>query len=232
MQAEVAHTSWWRALLARLRRREVHEAGARPAERRERAIRSGSGGRLRRVVGAAVGLAVLALIVLSNVGPERDPIRNRFISWKNDVVNLFHTTYNPVHPTAAAATSTAPGHPAQLAIDGVTNTSWQTGGPGTGQTLTLTLSGPTDLAKIGFDNGDNDTPQSYLTEARPHQLHVVFSGTSTTSKDLTLADSSSFQSFTVDAKGARTVAITIQSVYPAAQSQVAALAEVELFTKG
>ena len=52
-----------------------------------------------------------------------------------------------------------------------------------------------------------------------------------TRKDLTLKDTTTFQTFTIKAKDATSLTITIDSVYPSDQGTHAAIAEVELFVK-
>jgi hypothetical protein len=147
--------------------------------------------------------------------------------------NDVHPKYNPVHPFAATATTAARGHPAANTIDGAVNTSWQTNsaGSGVGQSLTIRLAAASNLDEIGFLNGDQDTPSAYLTEPRPEKIHLTAVGAHPYTKDLTLKDTATFQTFTIRAKDAASLIITVDSVYPSDQGTHAAIAEVELFVK-
>ncbi|HET6917556.1 MAG TPA: hypothetical protein VFH56_15825 [Acidimicrobiales bacterium] len=231
-QAVVFTPPWYRRLIHRLRKRNVRAAGERPKLRR-RAFGGAGGGWITSWVTKLIALAVVVFVVLTFVGPWHHTIRNKFSTWYHDVKNAIHTTYNPVHPVGATATSAVSGHPAGNAIDDATNTSWQAGGTksGLGETLTIELQAAANIDKIGFLNGNQDTPQAYLTEPRPETVLVTFNGPTRYSRTINLKDSASFQSFTVDAKKASSLTVTIESVYASAQGQNASIAEVELFTK-
>lgn len=226
---------WYKRAWLRLRKRKVRAAGDRPRQRR-RAFGGAGGGWISSWVTKIVALAVIALVVLTFVGPVHKTIRHRFSVWYHDVKNAIHTTYNPVHPVGATATSSAPGHPATNAIDNASNTAWEAAGTrsGVGQSLTITLQSASNIDKIGFINGDNDTPDAYLSEPRLESLLVTFNEASgaTSTKTITLNDSATFQSFSASAKQVKSLTITIESVYASAQGQNAALTEVELFQKG
>jgi hypothetical protein len=185
-------------------------------------------------VSRGLALALIAFFVLVFVGPWHRSIRHSVSRGYHDVLNEVHTKYTPVHPISATATTSAPGHPAALAIDGASNTSWQTQAPndGVGQSLIIRLSAASDLDRIGFLNGDQDTPQAYLTQARPQRIQLTISGPRPYTKDLTLKDTPSFQTFAVSVKGASSLTITVVSVYRSGQGVNAALTEVELFKKG
>ncbi len=231
-QAVVFTPPWYRRLIHRLRHRKVRAAGDRPRQRR-RVIGGAGGGWLTSWFTRIVLLAIIVFAILANVGPYKHPIRHRLSIWYHDVANVVHTTYNPVHPTGASATTAAPGHPAGLAIDNASNTCWEAGGTkaGVGESITLNLQSASDIDKIGFINGDNDSPQSFLTEPRLQTIQVTFGTSTPYVKTFTLKDESSFQTFTIGAKSATSVTITIESVYGSSQGKNAALTEVELFKK-
>lgn len=231
-QAVVFTPPWYRRLIHRLRKRKVRAAGDRPKMRR-RAFGGAGGGWISSWVTKLVALAVIVFVVLTFVGPWHHTIRSRISTWYHDVKNAIHTTYNPVHPVAATATSAVSGHPAGNAIDDAGNTSWAAAGSksGLGETLTIKLQGATNIDKIGFLNGDQDTPQAYLTEPRPHSVLVTFNGAKPFSRTIDLKDAASFQSFSVSAKQATSLTVTIESVYVSSQGQNPSIAEVELFTK-
>jgi hypothetical protein len=231
-EAVVFHLPWYRRAWRRITTRTPKQAGARPSVRRRMVGGSGPGW-LTSWVTRIIVLAILVVVVLAFVGPWRHTIHNRASRYYHDVINVVHPSYNPVHPVSARATSSAPGHPAAFAIDGASNTSWQTGGKttGKGQALVISLAGPTNIDKVGFLNGDSDSQGAYLTELRPTVVHMYFGGAHPYEKNFTLKDSASFQSFTLKAKSATSIILTIESVYPSVQGKHTALAEVELFKK-
>jgi hypothetical protein len=231
-QAEVFALPWYQRWWRKLTTRRTKVAGERPRTRR-RAFGGAGPGWVTSWVTKLVMLAIIVFVVLCFVGPWKNTIRHHLSRYYHDVANVVHTTYNPVHPVSAIATSAAPAHPAGFAIDGGTNTSWQTGtrGSAKGQKLVIKLAGANNIDKIGFLNGDSDSPGSFLTEPRLAVIQMTFGGTHPYSKTVTLKDESTFQSYTVKAKSATSLTITIESVYPSAQGTHAALAEVELFKK-
>jgi F5/8 type C domain len=219
---------WWRKLTTR----KTRAAGDRPASRR-RAIGGAGPGWLTSGFMKVLGIAVVLLVLLTIVGPWRGHLRHDASNDYHRIFNDVHPKYNPVHPFAATATTSAAGHPAANAIDGAVNTSWQTNAPdnGIGQSLKIRLGAASNLDEIGFLSGDQDTPSSYLTEPRPEKVHLTAAGAQPYSKDLTLKDVATFQSFTIKAKDASSLTITIDSVYPSDQGKQASMAEVELFVK-
>jgi hypothetical protein len=225
------YTRWWR----RLTTRKTRQAGDRPRLRR-RAFGGSGPGWLTSWVTRVLLLAVAVFVILSLIGPWHHTIRHRINTWYHDVVNVVHPTYNPVHPDSAVATSSAPGHPAALAIDGISTTSWWTGGRGigVGQSLVLGLGNPTNVDKIGFLIGDQDSNGQFLAQGRPSQVLLRFLGAHPYSRSLTLKDSPQFQSYTISAKDAARLIITIETAetaQPAPRGTHVAMAEVELFKK-
>jgi hypothetical protein len=211
--------------------RRQHAAGERPRTRR-RAIGGSGPGWLTSWVTRVLTLAITAVVVLSFVGPWHTSLHSRESRYYHDIANTIHPTYNPVHPVSATASSSAAGHPASNLIDGAINTSWQSDATSTSQTITLQLPAPSDIAKIGFLNGDQDLPQDFVTEPRPQQLSIVFNGPKAMSKTITLSDTPNFQSFSISTKSTTSITISILSVYPATGTgKNVSIAEIELFTQ-
>ena len=229
VQAQVFTLPWYRRLWRKLTTKRTREAGARPKVRR-RMIGGSGPGWLTSWVTRIIVLAVIALVVLTFVGPWHHTLRSHITRYYHDAVNVVHPTYSSVHPVQAVASSSAAGHPADFAIDGVNNTSWQSGvavSSKKAQTLIITFAGKTNLDKIGFLNGDQDSSGALLTEPR---LHVVRLTTPNGySKTLTLSDTANFQKFSIKVKGATSLTITIESVYPSGQGTHVSVAEVEFF---
>jgi len=230
-EATVYTMSWYRRLWRRLTMRRQHAAGERPRTRR-RAVGGSGPGWLTSWVTRVLTLAIAAVVVLSFVGPWHTSLHSRESRYYHDIANAIHPTYNPVHPVSATASSSAAGHPASNLIDGAINTSWQSDGTSTSQTITLQLPAPSDIAKIGFLNGDQDLPQDFVTEPRPQQLSIVFNGPKPMSKTITLSDTPNFQSFSISTKSTTSITISILSVYPATgNGKNVSIAEIELFTQ-
>jgi hypothetical protein len=235
-EAAVFSLPWYTRFWRRLTTRKVRAAGERPRTRR-RAVGGAGKGWLTSWVTRLIALAIVVFVVLTFVGPFHHSIRNRLSSWYHDVVSTAHPKYNAVHPVAAVATSALRLHPAPLAIDNASNTSWQAAASasnGVGQRLSIVLAGPTDVRKLGFLIGDTDTPQAYVTQPRPEKVEVVFTSparTTVDTKTFTLKDTPNFQSFGLNAKDVSRFTIIIESVYPSAQGHSVAITEVEPFTK-
>jgi hypothetical protein len=222
------YSRWWRRLTAP----KTLKAGDRPHVRR-RAFGGSGPGWLTSWVTRVIVLVIALFVILTFVGPWRHSLHHRLSRYYHDVVNVVHPTYNPVHPDTAIATSFTRGHPPSFAIDGASNTSWWTGGRGTGQgqRLVIRLGTTTNVDKIGFLLGDQDTPAAFDSQGRPASIRLNFNGSHPYAKTLTLKDSPSFQSYTISAKGASQLIITIESVQATPPGTHAAIAEVEFFKK-
>jgi hypothetical protein len=228
--AAVFSLPWYRRWWHQLRAPKTRQAGDRPKVRR-RAIGGAGPGWLTSWVTRIIILVVVVLIILTFVGPWNHGIRHRISRYYHNVVNVVHPTYNPVHPVSATGTSFVRGHPPGLAIDGAVNTSWQSGerGSAVGQAIGIKFESSTNVDKIGFLNGDQDSPAAFLTVGRPASVRLSFLGTHPYTKTLNLKDSPNFQSYTIKAKGATEVIITVLSVNAAPQTPHVAIAEVEFF---
>lgn len=220
--AEVRKIPWWRRPFAR-RPAKVAAAGDRPMRGRG----SRAGRVLRRLAAVLVGVAVVAV-----AGPWRSAVSDRISSTARSVRRTISSTYAPVRPTAATASSMLAGHGPEAAIDGVSNSSWAEGvaGDGVGQQLTLTFGGPVDLDRVGITPGASVVPAEFLAQPRPREVRLTF--TDNTVANVTLKDEPGFQAFGVKARGVSSLVLEIRSVYPsAAGGQDASVAEIELFTK-
>lgn len=230
VEATVFKLPWYKALWRRLTHRKQRQAGDRPKMRR-RAF-GGAGGWVGRLVAGIVVLAVLVLVVLSLVGPAHKHLRKTESRYYHDVIGVVHPTYNPLFARDASASSSAPGHPASNLISGQKNDSWQSNGKTTGQFVVVNFAQAGNVAKVGFDIGDQDTPQAFQTEPRPSKLKLVFGGPHHEQKTVNLRDVPGFQTFTVSTKDVTGVTIFVEGVYPATgPGQNVSIAQVEFFTK-
>jgi len=183
----------------------------------------------RLAIGAIIVVALLAfLLVPSFHNAVVDRVSKTFTSLRI----ALRPNYDPIYPIAATATTTIANHPASLAMDKFSNTYWAASANDRGPVLTLRFSGP---AEIGFRSGASGTApaDAFLSQPRPHLVHLVFSDHTTA--DLTLKDQDPTQAqfSSIDAKQITSVEIHIQSVWaPAGASRSAvAITEVEFKTK-
>jgi hypothetical protein len=236
---------WWRSLT----RKKVRTAGERPKNRRRLIGGSGPG-----LVWSVVRIVLIAAVVVVGIlALTSHSFRHRISGWYHDV-NVKYTAVHPPQP-GATANSQQIKFPPSLAIDEATNTHWATAATnnGVGATLTIRMSSPTNIDKIGFLNGNQDgapsnTISTFSSEPALKDIRVVVSeilpeknaqgqtvNTAVTKfNQFTLNDEPNFKSFTVSYKNVRFMEITILSVYPATSNPPghnASLAEVELFKK-
>jgi len=218
-QRAPARLPWWRRVL---RRSAGPVAGERPGRRHRARARRG-----RRATRTAVGLALAAAVAVLAF-----PARPGVLSAYRSVKARFVTTYEPVKPVSASATSSARGSGPARAIDGVKNTAWAEGaaGLGTGQWLQIVLDRTVDLARVGITPGASDNEKAFRAASRPAAVRLEFSDG--TEQKVSLRDEPAFQTFDVAAKSVRWVRLELLSAYRGQTSrQDTSIAEVEFFTK-
>jgi ribosomal protein L40E len=221
---------WWARRRERRRVRRIKQAGARPDVGRHGVARPGwATSWVLRIFMVLVLLVVVAVFI----GPLKRPIRNDARHWSHNVRLFVDPHYDPIALNHANAESpAAPDFAPSNAIDTLVNTSWMTASAQTNPTLTFTFPKTADVAKIGFYSGDqNMGSQSFVAYARPELIHVTFNGSPASSANITLLDTTSFQSFGVTAHNATLATVTILSTYQGLTSQSCALAEVQLWSK-
>ncbi len=137
-----------------------------------------------------------------------------------------------MQPNSATSSTHTLGHPPAAAFDSDKGTYWEEGRlppSGRGQILTAHFSSPVHIRKIGFDIGISDVQKTFVTAARPRRLHLVFS--SGVTKDITLADTGAFQSFSVDGGESTSVSFEVREVAAAGVvNPKISIREIELFT--
>jgi hypothetical protein len=222
--------SWWRRVLARLRRKPI-AAGERPGRRRDAMARPPVRRRRRLGLGSLGLMGAVVIAVAAFAGPWRSTIVHRVQSFVNHAKSAAHVVYVPVHPVSATATSAAPGHPAAAAIDTVRQTYWATNAArsGIGQRLTLTLDGSSRLDKVRFISGASSDPGLFVTEPRIHTVAVFANGKAVAT--LILVDSPNEQTFAIKVASAHQISFVIDSVYAGTKGTATSVAEVELFRR-
>jgi len=208
----------------------AHLAGSRsPA-----AMATAAGQRARRVqsprrlrLGRLVPLLMVASLAGIGLGPARSWITVRIFGLAHQTQSTLTQRYVDVVPVSAIASSSAPGHAGSLAIDGIEQTYWLTGGGGTGATLTVRFAEPENISAVGILSGEPGA--SYRSQARPETIVLVASGRPPVT--LSFDDTPSFQSHLVSLRHVRSVTALIRQVYPGQQGQAAALRELEFFAR-
>ena len=230
-EAIAVRLPWYRRFFHRLFDVRTREAGWRP----RRVGPPNVMGMVWRIVRLAIAaLIVVGLLAFLLVPSFHNLVVNRVTSAVTTVRKAIFPHYDAVYATGASASTSSAGHLPNLAIDKFNNTYWAAQAKDLGPYLKVTFHDPVDLAQIGFDSGAAGTAAAddFLTQPRPHNVHLVFSNGTTA--DLSLKDedpkvAKNAQFYPIEAKQVSFVEIHIMSVYaPAGASPSSvALAEVE-----
>ncbi|OLE35636.1 MAG: hypothetical protein AUG48_10075 [Actinobacteria bacterium 13_1_20CM_3_68_9] len=235
-EALAVQLPWYRRLVNRLFGVRTRQAGWRPQRVGPPNVLGGVWRIVRLAIGAIIVVALLAfLLVPSFHNAVVDRASKAFTSLRI----ALRPNYDPVHPTAATATSAVGGHLPALAMDGFSNTYWAARASDRAPVLVLRFSGPVDIAAIGFRSGASGTApaDAFTSQPRPRTVHLVFSNGYTS--DLSLIDQDATQptQFTKlpDGKARQVtfVEIHVQSMYAPVGAPVSsvAISEVEFETK-
>lgn len=238
--------SWWRRFIARFHRSRPRAAGERPSGfRRHDAHESAamqSGGTLsaaakkrprfhrnRRLPLSRLAplLAILALLGIG-LGPARAWVTTKVFGVVQTAQQHLHQQYVPDSPVSATASSSLPGHAAQLAIDGVSTTYWATNdkGDGVSDTLTVRFANPVQISRVGLLSGEPGA--AFRSEPRPESMTLSAPGD--TPAKTSFIDSSTFQNAAVSLKNVTVLTITFDSVYPGQQGHDMAVSEIQFYT--
>ena len=234
-EAIAVRLPWYRRFFNRLFGVRTREAGWRP----QRIGPPNVMGVVWRIVRLAVGaIIVVGLLAFLLVPSFHNLVVDRVTKTFTSLRVALRPNYDPVYPIAASATTATAGHAPALAMDRFSNTYWAATGNDRAPVLVLRFSGPQDVAEVGFRSGASGTAptDAFLSQPRPHLVHLVFSNGYAT--DLTLKDQDATQPqfYSLDegkAKQVTFVEVHVQSVYaPAgASSSSVAITEVEFKIK-
>lgn len=162
------------------------------------------------------------------IGPARGWLTAHVLGVEHRAQAQLSAQYVNVVPVRAKASSAAPGHGAMLAIDGIQQTYWLTGGGnGTGARLRIRFAGPQDIDRVGLLSGEPGG--SYTTQARARTIELIAAGNPPVV--LSFQDTSGFQNRPVSLHGVTVITAVITSAYPGQQGQAVAVRELEFFTK-
>jgi hypothetical protein len=238
--------SWWRRLLARLRRtRRSLSAGERPAgwavpereaelgHKRKKSRRR----RLRMPTRLSLGKAALPIALLSLAGFGLAPVRAHvtqfvFGAWK-DGRKAVAPRYVPVSASGATASSALAHHDASAAIDQNTLTWWAEGasGRGRGQKLVVRFDRSVDLDRVAFYDGA--AAADYPLQPRVRGVRITLRGPHglVAERRTVLADKRSQQLVEVSGHDVTQVVISVLSTYAGQKGSAASLAEVGFLSK-
>lgn len=230
-EAIAVRLPWYRRFLNRIFGVRTREAGWRP----QRVGPPNVLGIVWRIIRlAVVAVVIVAVLAFALVPPFREGIISRVTSAVTTARKAIFPHYDAVYPIGVSASTSTAGHLPNLATDKFIGTYWAARAGDPMPYLKVTFSEKVDLAQIGFDSGAAGTTPAddFLTQPRPHQVHLVFSNGTT--KDLTLKDedpkvTKNAQFYAIDANQVTFVEIHIMTVYAPAGASPSAVAidEVE-----
>jgi hypothetical protein len=227
-EAAVVKTPWWRKLLPRSGAK-VRKSGERPKSR-GRAGKS----KLAQTVSTAFRVIrrVIALVLV--IGGVAYGLFAPFRGWVNEQVTeakaafeqTFFPQYAPVSAAEAPVASAAlPDHPANMAVDGQSDSFWAAPVVGVEPNMVVKFDRDVDLVKIIVHNGDS---KGFKDSARAAKLHLVFSNGQTT--DVNLQDKPDPQTLEIEnGAGVNSVEIHVVSTFKSVTGPNLAISEIEFF---
>ncbi|MFL6123308.1 NADase-type glycan-binding domain-containing protein [Actinophytocola sp.] len=227
-EAEVVRTPWWRKLLPG-RGAKVRKSGER-SKRRGRAGKTKLGVFVSTTIRTVRRFVALALVVAGVAyglfAPFRGWANQRVAEVKGTVERMFFPQYAPVSAGEAPVASVAlPDHPADLALDGKSNTFWAAPVGGAEPNMVVKFDRKVDLAKIIVHNGDGG---AFKDTYRAEKLHLVFNNGKTT--DVSLQDKPDPQTLEIDSgEGINSVEIHVVSTFKSVTGTSLAVSEIEFF---
>ncbi|MEU6029317.1 zinc ribbon domain-containing protein [Streptomyces tauricus] len=204
--------TWWRRLLS-FGNGQTPWAGERPR------LRRGFGRIMNWVVGAAVLGLIIALIV--NIGDGVDATRDHFAKRA------------PVGPDSVRASRSYPGHSAQLAFDGLSNTWWGPGvsQSGEGEWVEARFDTPTRLLDVVFTSGVSAKQEHLQESALPKRIEaqITTADGKKSTRFITLDRSAGGQARKFRVGEVVAVRFTLRSAYAADAKKQVSIAEIEFF---
>jgi hypothetical protein len=136
--------------------------------------------------------------------------------------------FEDVVPISASASSSAHGHPARLAIDGIQQTYWLTrGASGTSARLRIRFASPQRIDRVGLLSGEPGG--AYRAKARPETIEL--SAGQRRPVTLSFDDTSGFQNRPVSLRHVTVITVVIKEAYAGQKGQAVALRELEFFAR-
>ena len=243
-----ARPPWWRRLFGGRAKEKAPKGGLAAGQRPDNWTKlsipeteeqpSGTKRRWRfrlpqRIVLSRFALPLIALSVLGmGLGPMRVKATEFIFDGYHSAKRKIAPEFVHVTPKSATATDAAKDHPASAAIDRNTTSYWSDGraGSGVGAVLTITFDRPTDLVKVGFDNGAAGKEFPFQPRLRVVEVTYLHEGKEVNRKELTLGDKPEFQTFNLLGRKVDSATVRIVSVYAGQRGSAASLAEIAFVT--
>jgi hypothetical protein len=233
---------WWRRVFAR--RSTGLAAGQRPgdwaklslAPEAYQPVKKRRSWRIRLPKRFVLSRFALPLVALGVLGMGLGPMRVKATEYAFDAFHGAKRKVAPefvhVTPESATATDALRDHPASAAIDRNTTSYWSDGraGTGAGSVLKIVFDRPTDLVKVGFDNGAAGKEFPFQPRLRVVEVTYLHDGKEVARKELTLGDKPEFQTFNLLGRKVDTATVRIVSVYAGQRGTAASLAEIAFVT--
>jgi hypothetical protein len=233
---------WWRRLLARLHGNPSGVAAGRPGVSpraagayHQGALPGSAGPRIRRArPPGRVTLSRFAPVLLVagllgiGLGPARAWLTVHALGLDHRGRAELSQHFEDVVPISASASSSAHGHPARLAIDGIQQTYWLTrGAGGTSARLRIRFASPQRIDRVGLLSGEPGG--AYRAKARPETIEL--SAGQHRPVTLSFDDTPGFQNRPVGLRHVTVITVVIKEAYPGQKGQAVALRELEFFAR-
>jgi hypothetical protein len=227
-EAEVVKTPWWRRLLPK-RGAKVRKSGDRP-KRGGRAGKSKLGQTVSTVFKFTRRAVALALVLAGVAYGLFEPFRGWVNGRAEEAKGAFERTFFPQYaPVSAAEAPTAslqvPEHPANHAVDGLSDTFWAAPLGGAEPNMVVKFDRTVDLVRLIVHNGDG---AAFKETNRAQKLHLVFSTGKTT--DISLTDRPDPQTLEIEnGEDVSHVEIHVVSTFKSVSSNDLAVSEIEFY---
>jgi hypothetical protein len=224
---------WWRGLLARLRGDRPGAAAGRPGT--SAGLAAAAGPRIRRAraprrltLSRFAPVLLVAGLLGIGLGPARAWLTVHALGLDHRARAELSQHFEDVVPISASASSSAHGHPARLAIDGIQQTYWLTrGASGTSARLRIRFASPQRIDRVGLLSGEPGG--AYRAKARPETIEL--SAGQRRPVTLSFDDTSGFQNRPVSLRHVTVITVVIKEAYPGQKGQAVALRELEFFAR-
>ncbi|WP_326671693.1 NADase-type glycan-binding domain-containing protein [Streptomyces sp. NBC_01257] len=187
----------------------------------DRKVRAGSGRLLR---GSVLALLIVGLLI---AGFLLVPA-GRYVF--EDVRDKLGGT-GEISPSDVTASTATAGHPAKLAVDGLTNTYW--GAPKAGASLTAEFDKPFRLVGVTVHTGVSTKPEAFQRGARPTlaDVFITTKDRKVHEKTMTLADKPGEQSIRTGISDVVSIRFVVREAAGQGAGRSIALGEIEYFKR-
>lgn len=141
------------------------------------------------------------------------------------------STPAPISPASTTASASVPGHPANAAVDGLTNRYW--GAPAVGDSIEFTFPEPFRLLSVVVHAGGSTDEDAFVTQARPSTLdmEVISEDGTTQTVRVNLADEPGPQTTNTGIGDVVRVRLVVRGAVGSSPGKHIAFGEVEFFRR-